>query len=358
LRPRRQRSALVRLAAVAAAVAVPFASFGLLVRRGATRLMAAPRRLPEEATLGPALDALGGEVVRLRSRDGTRLSARWLPAMPAEPPDEWLPDPHEAILLLHGWSGSIAPDLVEYAPFLRRTAAVLGLDFGGHGESDDAPTTFGWREVEDVAGALAWLGERGITQVALMGTSMGGITAIAAVAVLGDGNLAGADLDPDAPVLKSPVPRPRIAAVVADSVAPDLVTAVANRIKGGPLRRAVAERLFAGMAARLGGDPRATEPIRVVGLLEPVPLLLIAGEEDRTVPLAATQRLAGAAGPSHRLLVVPGADHSAGHRTDPARYEGEVAALLREAFRDLREPARILGGRVRPQAPGSVGDPD
>ena len=87
---------------------------------------------------------------------------------------DWRPDPHEAILLLHGWSGSIAPDLVEYGPFLRRTAGVLGLDFRGHGESDDAPTTFGLHEVEDVAGALAWLGERGITRVALVGTSMGG----------------------------------------------------------------------------------------------------------------------------------------------------------------------------------------
>ncbi len=362
MRPRRQRPALVRLAAGAAALAVPFASFGLIVRRGATRLMAAPRRLPDEAALGPVLDALGGEVVRLRSRDGTRLSARWLPATPAtEPdaePDAWLPDPHEAILLLHGWSGSIAPDLVEYAPFLRRTAAVLGLDFGGHGESDDAPTTFGWREVEDVAGALAWLGERGVSRVALMGTSMGGITAIAAVVVLGDGSLPAADLDPTAPRLTSPAPRPRIAAVIADSVAPDLVTAVANRIKGGPMRRAMADRLFNGMAARLGGDPRATEPIRVVGLLEPVPLLLIAGEADRTVPLAATRRLAAAAGPSHRLLLIPGADHSAGHRTDPVRYEGEVAMLLRRAFRDLREPAGILGERARQPGSGSADDPD
>jgi pimeloyl-ACP methyl ester carboxylesterase len=318
LRPRRQRSALVRLAAGAAAVAVPFASFGFLVRRGAMRLMAAPRRLPGEAALGPALDALGGEVVRLRSRDGTRLSARWLPATAADAPAAWQPDPHDAVLLLHGWSGSISPDVVEHAPHLRRTAAVLGLDFGGHGNSDEAPTTFGWREVEDVAGALAWLGERGVTQVALMGTSMGGITAIAATAVLGDGSLAAADLEPHGAALTSPAPRPAIVAVVADSVAPDLVTAVANRMRV-PGRRAIAGRLFAGMAARLGSDPRATEPVRVVGLVEPVPLLLIAGDADRTVPLAASRRLAAAAGPSHTLLVVPGADHGEAHRTDPAR---------------------------------------
>ena len=53
-------------------------------------------------------------------------------------------------------------------------------------------------EVEDVAGALAWLGERGIRRVALFGTSMGGMAAIASVAVLGDGTLPAADVEPDA----------------------------------------------------------------------------------------------------------------------------------------------------------------
>ena len=109
----------------------------------------------------------------------------------------WTADPHEAILLLHGYNGSIAPDLVEYGPFLRRTAGVLGLDFRGHGGSDDGPTTFGLLETEDVAGALAWLGERGIRRVVIVGSSMGGITALAAVAVLGDGRLDSADGEPD-----------------------------------------------------------------------------------------------------------------------------------------------------------------
>ena len=130
-----------------------------------------------------------------RSSGSARATASGCPAAgsPAEAgrPGRWTPDPHEAIVLLHGWSGSIAPHLVEYGPFLRRTAGVLGLDFRGHGDSDDSPTTFGLREVEDIAGALAWLGERGIERVALVGMSMGGISAIAAVAVLGDGSLVG-----------------------------------------------------------------------------------------------------------------------------------------------------------------------
>ena len=175
-----------RVLVVAAAPVVALLAVGPVADRLARRLMDAPRRLPEESGMGPALDRLGGEVVRLRSRDGVRLTGRWLAA---EPGEGWAPDPREAILLLHGWSGSVTPDLLDVGPFLRRTAGVLGLDFRGHGGSDDAPTSFGLNEVEDVAGALAWLGERGIRRVALVGSSMGGITAIAAVAVLGDGRL-------------------------------------------------------------------------------------------------------------------------------------------------------------------------
>ena len=331
---------MIRRAVVAAvAAAATVAGLRAVSRRAARRLLAAPRTAPHEAGLGPALDALGGEVVRLRARDGARLSARWLAADPIDPrarPGSWLPDPHEAIVLLHGYSGSVAPDLIEYGPFLRSTAAVLGLDFRGHGASDDGPSTFGLLEVEDVAGALAWLGDRGIERVGLMGTSMGGITAIAAVAVLGDGMLPGADVDIAAPREPKPAPRPRIVAVVADSVPPEVIIPVASRI-GGPARRFVAARLFDGATSLLGADPRATEPRRVIGLVEPVPLLLIHGASDTTVPIAEGRRLAALAGPSATHWIVPGAEHSGGHAAAREDYERRVTDFLRMAFAAARD---------------------
>jgi pimeloyl-ACP methyl ester carboxylesterase len=302
--------------------------------RAVARLLAAPRVGPDEATLGPALDALGGEVVRLRSRDGLRLAGRWLPADRSDP--DWPADPHEAILLLHGYSGSVAPDLVEYGPFLRRTAGVLGLDFRGHGASGPGPTTFGMLEIEDVAGALAWLGERGILRVALVGTSMGGITAIAAVAILGDGRLIAADDDPAATRAPISAPRPVIVGVVADSVAPEIETPVASRLSG-PFRGAVARGVFDAATKTLGADPRATEPGRVIGLLETMPLLLIHGTADRTVPIADGRRLAALAGPNAEHWVVPDADHSAAHAVAGQDYERRVADFLRRAFRTARE---------------------
>lgn len=326
-----------RLLVTGAATLGSVAAARMVGRRAARRLLEAPRTGPDEATLGPAIDALGGEVVRLRARDGLRLAARWLPRDASAEPDDasggqtWIADPHEAILLLHGYSGSIAPDLVEYGPFLSATAGVLGLDFRGHGDSADGPSTFGLLEVEDIAGALAWMGERGITRVALFGTSMGGISAIAAVAVLGDGSLAAADADPHAPRAALDPPRPRIVAVVGDSVAPDLEIPIANRLSG-PLRRFTAARLFDGAASLLGADLRATEPSRVIGLVDPVPVLLIHGEDDRTVPIAEGRRLAALAGPATEHWVVPGANHSQAHAVAGQDYERRVMDFLRMAF--------------------------
>jgi pimeloyl-ACP methyl ester carboxylesterase len=351
-----------------------------VIGRGATRLLAASRIGPDEPGLQADLDALGGEVIRLRSRDGLKLAGRWLPseagpagggptgaagedaaierAVSDDLARPWRPDPYEAILLLHGWTGSVAPDLVALGPTLRRTSGVLGLDFRGHGGSDDGPTTFGLLEIEDVAGALAWLGDRGIRRVALVGSSMGGVVALASIVVLGDGSLAAADLDPDAPAASIGAPRPRIVGAVVESVAPDLRIPVANRMGaplGGPIRRAIAARMFAAAGRRVGGNLRATEPIRVIGLVEPVPLLLIHGAADRTVRPADGRRLAAAAGPAAVHWEVPGADHGQARAADPAAWDGRVSAFLRRAFVAGREAVPIIGRPVEPAVAPATG---
>jgi pimeloyl-ACP methyl ester carboxylesterase len=323
-----------RLVGAASAALLSAVTLRAVGRRASERLLTAPRVGPHEGALAPDLDALGGEVIRFRSRDGLRLAGRWLPADREDA--SWTTDPHEAIVLLHGYTGSIAPDLVEYGPFLRHTANVLGIDFRGHGDSDPGPSTFGLLEVEDIAGALAWLGERGVTRVALMGTSMGGMAAIASVAILGDGSLAAADMDPSPTWAPVDAPRPVIAAIVADSASPEAEIPVARRLHT-PFRGFIAARLFDAAARRLGADPREIEPGRVIGLVEPVPLLLIHGDADATVPLADGRRLADLAGPSAERWVVAGADHGQAHATAGQDYERRVVDFLRVAFRRSRE---------------------
>jgi hypothetical protein len=69
-----------RVAAGVLAAGASVVAYRAFARRAGDRLLAAPRMDADEAALGPALDALGGEVVRIRSRDGLRLAGRWLPA--------------------------------------------------------------------------------------------------------------------------------------------------------------------------------------------------------------------------------------------------------------------------------------
>ena len=112
-------------------------------------------------------------------------------------------------------------------------------------------------------------------------------------------------------------PRARaIVAVVADSAAPELEVPVATRVRG-PAGRFVAARLFDGAracSARIRARPsrRASSACS-----RRVPLLLIHGEADTTVPIADGRRLAALAGPAAEHWVVPGADHSGGHAVAP-----------------------------------------
>ena len=293
---------MIRRAALAAGAVLRPAR--LVRRRRPPRRPTPARRAADgagEAALGPALDALGGEVVRLRSRDGLRLAGRWLPRGAPRRRRRGRPTRTRRSSCSTAGPDRVAPDLVEYGPSLRRTAGVLGLDFRGHGGSDDAPTTFGLREIEDVAGALAWLGERGIARVALVGSSMGGITAIAAVAVLGDGRLPGADMDPAAPAARRPAARPRIVAVVAR-----LGRARAGRRRsrrGCPARAArLARRRGCSTAPRGRSATIRGRPSRPASSasLEGVPLLLIHGDGRHAPCRSPTRRRLAAAAPARR----------------------------------------------------------
>ena len=96
--------------------------------------------------------------------------------------------------------------------------------------------------------------------------------------------------------------------------------------------------MLAAAARDLGGDPRATEPIRMVGLVEPVPLLLIHGEADRTVPACGRSPAGRGRGPVGAPLDRAwGGPQRSSHATMPQEYEAWVTDGVRSAFLRARD---------------------
>ena len=80
----------------------------------------------------------------------------------------------------------------------------------------------------------------------------------------------------------------------------------------------------------------------MIGLIEPVPLLLIHGTADRTVPIRDGRRLARLAGPAATHWEVPGAGHGQTRRAAPEEWDARVSSFLRLAFSGGREAMPII----------------
>ena len=160
---------LLWTAAVLTVLAVAYLGTGLFV---AVRL-SAPDRQPTEST--PADVGLAYREVSFESTDGVQLAAWWIP--PAAEGGS-----SRVAMLVHGWGGDKSDQqVVETAPIYARAGyGVLMPDLRGHGESGGERRTLGYKETNDVLGALAWLEKQGYEpgEVVLHGWSMGGATVV------------------------------------------------------------------------------------------------------------------------------------------------------------------------------------
>ncbi len=133
----------------------------------------APR--PEPGPRAPVDVGLVAQDVAVRSADGTRLAAWYVPSTNGA-----------AIVLLHG-SGSTRDDLLDHAAMLASHGyGVLLLDSRGHGGSEGEPMESGWGGVPDVGAAVGYVLERPDVhdgRIGVLGLSMGGEQAISAAAV-------------------------------------------------------------------------------------------------------------------------------------------------------------------------------
>lgn len=272
---------------------------------------------PARAVVGPppADLACAVEDVRIPSASGVVLRG-WHVAPPRA---------RGAVLLLHGaWSDRTA--MLRRARLLSEQGfAVLLFDFQAHGESPGRRITFGDLEALDARAALDFLrGRHPGERLGVVGVSLGG-----AAALLGSEPL-------------------RADALVLESVYPDIVAALGNRLRvglgpvAGPAVAPLLGRLFLRLLPPLLGirseSLRPVERIRAVR----APLLVAGGAEDDRTPLAEARALFARAPEPKRFWAVPGAGHVDLEAHDPGAYRQVVVGFLAVYLR----PPRI--GRAPP----------
>ena len=228
----------------------------------------------------------GFEVVAFTASDGAELSGWHIPAKsPAQA--------RGIVVLCHGMMKTRA-DMLGWAEALwEHDFALLLFDFRGYGRSADELCSAGYKEVEDLRGALDYIGRRpeltGLP-IGVFGFSMGGAVAIMTAAD---------DL--------------RIQAVATLGAFASLDRAVWQRCKRhfgpfGPIAKWAMTNI--GFVKRwYPVDFSRVSPINAVTRITPRPLLLLHGAKDKIVNLADARDLYGAAGYPKELRVLTESQH-------------------------------------------------
>lgn len=284
--------------AVVAAVVVFLLGFALIAWYGAEQLV---QRRPPDPLASPADFGLVHQEVEFAARDGLKLRGYWIPAYTGQ----------SAIVLCHGYNGSLDADL-KYVPFLHRAGYhVLTFDFRGHGRSEGDWVSLGFWERSDLLGAVDWLLDQGIRRVGVWGFSMGAAVAISAA-----------------------TEQPAISVVVADGAFSRLQSIVEGRLREryspGPLTGPLAWAIIQAAGWRVAGDLPKAEPRRAVGRLAPCALLLIHGALDTYVPLDDIRELYRVARPPKSLWIIPEAGHREVDRFRPLEYTQRVLDFFKQ----------------------------
>jgi uncharacterized protein len=214
------------------------------------------------------------------------------------------------VVLAHGW-GTSKSDLLERAAVLHDRYNLLLLDFRNHAQSGQAATTQGVREAGDLRAMLGWLEEvKAPDRVAVLGISMGGVSALAAA-----------------------VRDQRIDVLVIESTHATLANAIQARLDraGYPLSLPAAWATLLGALIRTGEDVSSADPVQSVTRLGGRPILFIAGGGDTSIgPTDAGDLLVAAelAGAPAELQVCTDAGHAQAFAVCPEEYADWVLGFL------------------------------
>jgi len=239
----------------------------------------------------------------VRASDGVTLKG-WKVRPPA-PNTDW-------VLLFHGVSDN-RTGVIGHAEFLLRHGyCVLMMDSRDHGESGGDMATYGWKERYDtVAIANALYASEKVRHLYALGVSMGGAIALQSAAV-----------------------EPRIEAVVAEApfanlreVSYDYAGLHAGSWLGKTLFRPAPMMVMRSVEKEGGFKPEDVSPEKAVAA-RTLPILLICGTRDSTIPCRHAERIYNAAIGPKELWVVRGAAHAAALGQAPAEYERRTISFF------------------------------
>lgn len=233
-------------------------------------------------------------------------------------------------IVCHGFAATQrTASIVWLAEQLAGPMDVLTFDWRGYGAST-GHASFGGAEALDLAAVLASARDLGYARVGVVAESMGGLIALATL-----GAESGSEGFPMPDALAA-VSAPADYALTA-GLRPQLVKYVAPVSWLRPVAPLLGFRL---------GEVQLPRPLDVVGQIS-IPLLLIHGDRDGTVPVR-NAYLLHEHNPAATLRIYPGVDHA---------IAGMRARSPRVFLDDLRQLLEHMDGKVPPPA-STLATPD
>jgi alpha-beta hydrolase superfamily lysophospholipase len=258
------------------------------------------RRHPRFVESLPAAAATAYESTRLTTRDGQNLGA-WYVAGRDEAP---------TVLLLHGNGGSRWNCLGRAEMFRSAGYPVLMISLRAHGDSSGDYNDVGYGARLDVVAAVEFLERRRPGRpVVILGTSLGAAAALFASQELGH----------------------RVDGYILESPYRDLRTAVWNRVNNElpPGVDWVAYRGLLLVAPLVVPHLDRISPWKAAGdVPSDVPMLILAGEDDRHARLHEARAIFDRVRSHAELVVIPGVTHLRMIELDPPRYNRLVLDFL------------------------------
>ncbi len=260
-----------------------------------------PPRYP--LNVPPSVYKADYDSVSFTSEDGVDLKG-WL----IKPPHPHSPAP--AIIICHG-VGANKSDFTGLAVSLARSGYyVMLFDFRAHGESGGSRSSLGYHEQKDVLAALAFLQKRpGINpgRIGIYGFSMGASTAILAASR-----------------------THAFAAIVADSAFTSLKDMAGSVISGFYHLPSFPFLHLAMLGYDLYFQTSIDRiaPVKEIGKLAPVPVLIIAGEGDPLIPAENGRKIFSAARDPKELWIIPVTNHGATLAAAGSEYEKRVGEFF------------------------------